>query len=297
MLLRHIHYFLAVAEHRGFTRAAAALHVSQPALSQQIRQLEEALGAQLFDRSGRHIRLTDAGEAWSVYAKNAIRALDEGKRALHDVEDLSRGALRIAVTPTFNAWFVGPLMAEFYARHPNVTVQLQEMSQDKIEELLLNDELDVGIAFDEVHSPDIEAQALLVESLALVVANQHPRAHQQSIDLPLLSQEKLILLSPEFATREQIDRFCRQRELQPQVLMEANSISAVLELVSRTTLATLLPAPIAAQRDDLQAIALNPPLLERTAVLLLRKGAWRTAATRALTSLAHEKAKEWTPGR
>jgi LysR family cyn operon transcriptional activator len=77
MLLRHIHYFLAVAEHRGFTRAATALHVSQPALSQQIRQLEESLGAQLFDRSGRHIQLTDAGEAWLGYAKNALRSLEE----------------------------------------------------------------------------------------------------------------------------------------------------------------------------------------------------------------------------
>lgn len=293
MLLRHIHYFLAVAEHRGFTRAAAALHVSQPALSQQIRQLEETLGAQLFDRSGRTIRLTDAGEAWAVYARNSLRALEEGKRAIHDVEDLSRGALRIAVTPTFNAWFVGPLMAQFYARYPNITVQLQEMSQDKIEELLLNDELDVGIAFDEVHSPDIEAQPLLVESLALVVGKQHPLAQRPGIALAQLNQEKLILLSPEFATREQIDRFFRQKALQPQVLMEANSISAVLELVSRTTLATLLPAPIAAQRDDLQMVALDPPLLERTAVLLLRQGAWRTAATRALTELALAEAQSW----
>ena len=96
MLLRHIHYFLAVAEHRGFTRAATALHVSQPALSQQIRQLEESLGAQLFDRSGRHIQLTDAGEAWLGYAKNALRSLEEGKRAIHDVEDLSLVAYRAA---------------------------------------------------------------------------------------------------------------------------------------------------------------------------------------------------------
>lgn len=288
MLERHTHYFLAVAEHHGFTRAAAALHVSQPALSQQIRQLEEMLAVQLFDRSGRTIRLTDAGEVYLRYARSALQALEEGKRAIHDVEDLSRGSLRVAVTPTFTAWFIGPLLAEYHTRYPNVTLQLQELSQDKIEEMVVNDELDVGIAFDQVHSADIDAQPLLTENLALVVANHHPLAVQASVDLSVLNDEKLILLNAEFATREQIDRYCLQAGLRPQILMEANSISAVLELVRRTGLSTLLPAPIAEQSHDLQAISLTPQLLERTAVLLQRKGAWRTAAARAFVAMAQE---------
>ncbi|MFW0765262.1 transcriptional regulator CynR [Trabulsiella odontotermitis] len=290
MLFRHIHYFLAVAEHQGFTRAAAALHVSQPALSQQIKQLESLLGVQLFDRSGRNTRLTDAGEVYLRYARNALQALEEGKRAIHDVEDLSRGSLRVAVTPTFTAYFIGPLMAAFYARYPNVTLQLQEMSQDKIEELLVNDELDVGIAFDEVHSPDIDAQTLLTETLALVVARHHPLAQQKSVELRVLNDEQLILLSAEFATREQIDRYCRQRGLRSQVVMEANSINAVLALIRRTPLSTLLPAAIAMQSDDLSAVSLMPPLLERTAVLMQRKGAWQTAAARAFVAMALEEA-------
>lgn len=294
MLLRHIHYFLAVAEHRGFTRAATALHVSQPALSQQIRQLEESLGAQLFDRSGRHIQLTDAGEAWLGYAKNALRSLEEGKRAIHDVEDLSRGSLRVAVTPTFTSWLIGPLMARFYARYPNITLALQEMSQEKMEELLLNDELDIGIAFDDVHSADIDVLPLLKESLALMVSESHPLAQQECVALSYLNNERLILLSEEFATREQIDRYCRQRDLHPQIVIEANSINAILELVRRTTLATLLPSPIAAQNEGLKAVSLTPQLLERTAALMLRKGAWRTAAVKAFTAMAQEVTKTYT---
>lgn len=288
MIYRHILYFIAVAEHQGFTRAATALHVSQPALSQQIKQLEEIVGATLFDRSGRHTRLTDAGEIFLRYARNSLQSLDEGKRAIHDVEDLSRGSLKIAVTPTFNAYFIGPLVAEFYARFPNITLQLHEMSQDKIEELLVNDELDVGIAFSDVHSADIEVQPLLQETLALVVANHHPLASHQSIALDQLNEEKLILLSGGFATREQIDTHCRQSGLHPHVIMEANSISAVLDVVRRTSLSTLLPAAIATQDDKLTAISLSPHLLERTAVLMQRKGAWKTAAARAFISLAEE---------
>ncbi|EFB6438766.1 TPA: transcriptional regulator CynR [Escherichia coli] len=272
MLSRHINYFLAVAEHGSFTRAASALHVSQPALSQQIRQLEESLGVPLFDRSGRTIRLTDAGEVWRQYASRALQELGAGKRAIHDVADLTRGSLRIAVTPTFTSYFIGPLMADFYARYPGITLQLQEMSQEKIEDLLCRDELDVGIAFAPVHSPELEAIPLLTESLAL------SRLHD----------EKLVLLSAEFATREQIDHYCEKAGLHPQVVIEANSISAVLELIRRTSLSTLLPAAIATQHDGLKAISLAPPLLERTAVLLRRKNSWQTAAAKAFLHMALE---------
>ncbi|HAK9872580.1 TPA: LysR family transcriptional regulator, partial [Escherichia coli] len=177
MLSRHINYFLAVAEHGSFTRAASALHVSQPALSQQIRQLEESLGVPLFDRSGRTIRLTDAGEVWRQYASRALQELGAGKRAIHDVADLTR------------------------------------VSQEKIEDLLCRDELDVGIAFAPVHSPELEAIPLLTESLALVVAQHHPLAACEQVALSRLHDEKLVLLSAEFATREQIDHYCEKAGL------------------------------------------------------------------------------------
>lgn len=159
MLLRQLSYFIAVAEHCGFSRAAAALHVSQPALSQQIRQLEAMLEVQLFDRSGRRIRLTDAGEIWLEYARRALRELEEGRRALHDAEDLQHGKLRIAMTPTFTTYMLGPLMEAYYRRYPGVKVLIQEMNQERMEAMLLEDELDVGIAFDDSRSQEIVVSA------------------------------------------------------------------------------------------------------------------------------------------
>lgn len=81
------------------------------------------------------------------YARQAFQLLDEGQRAIHDVADLSRGSLRIAVTPTFTSYFVVPLVAEFHARYPHITLDIQEMPQEKMEGLLLENELDIGIAF------------------------------------------------------------------------------------------------------------------------------------------------------
>lgn len=290
MLLRHLSYFIAVAEHRGFTRAAAALHVSQPALSQQIRQLEENLGVALFDRSGRTTRLTDAGVVWLSYAQRVLRDLEEGKRALYEVENLQRGTLRVAMTPTFTNWFIGPLIADFYQRYPGISLTLREMDQDRMEALLLNDELDVGIAFDDTPSRDIVSQPLLIETLALVVNRRHPLASTHQASLSVLNQEALILLSAEFATRDQIDRNCQLHGIQPKVQMEANSISAVLNVVQRTGLATLLPAAIVREYDDLAALELTPTLLERTASLLQRKEAWQSAAAREFIAMAQQAA-------
>ncbi|MGE0968823.1 transcriptional regulator CynR (plasmid) [Klebsiella sp. WOUb02] len=288
MLLRHLTCFLAIAEHRGFTRASTALHISQPALSQQIRQLEETLGTQLFDRSSRSVRLTDAGEVWLIYARRALQDLAEGKRAIHDVEDLQRGTLRVAMMPTFTTYFMGPLVGAFYQRYPNISLSLREMDQDRMEALLRDDELDLGIAFDDGGSRDIVSRPLLTETLALVVGRHHPLATRRRVKREALNQESLILLSGEFATRERIDRYCRRYAIEPQVRMEANSISAVLTMIQHTPLSTLLPAAVVRERDDLVAIELTPALLERTACLLQHKDAWQSAAVRAFSAMALE---------
>jgi LysR family cyn operon transcriptional activator len=293
MLLRHIRYFLAVAEHRNFTRAAEALHVSQPTLSQQIRQLEDMLRVQLLDRSGRAVQLTDAGTAYLRYAQRALQDLEAGRRAIHDVQELSRGSLRLAMTPTFMAYLMGPLLMEYNRRYPGITVDVLEMPQDRMEALLNEDLLDVGIAFDDTRTPDVETQVLFVEALALMVGKSHPYASQPSskrgsVTLREFEKEALVLLNQEFATRHYVDRYCRQHGVVPRISMEVNSISAVIELVSRSTLATLLPAAIARQHKQLHLLDLKPMLPQRRAALLLRKGAYRSAATQAFISLAIE---------
>lgn len=292
MNIRYVRYFLAVAEHQGFTRAAEALHISQPALSQQIRMLEESLDAQLFDRSGRHIHLTDAGEVFLQYARQAFQLLDEGQRAIHDVADLSRGSLRIAVTPTFTSYFVVPLVAEFHARYPHITLDIQEMPQEKMEGLLLENELDIGIAFAGGTAPDIVSTPLLQEVLALVVADHHPLAREESLSLSQLAAEEFILLNHHFATRLQIDNCLQQAGFHPQVTIEMHSINAILDIIQRTQLVTILPLNVAAQRTGLVTRLLKEAALERTAVLMQRKGARPKAAARIFAEIARELAAQ-----
>src|SRR3990172_12151769 len=143
---RSLRYLLAVAEYGSFTRAAEALHVSQPTLSQQIKHLEESLGVQLLDRSGRTVRLTDTGEIYLRHARRALGELDAGRRAINEVKDLSRGSLRVGMTPV-TEYLATPLLENFNTRYPGIAMSTLEMAQDDIEAALLEDRLDVGIAF------------------------------------------------------------------------------------------------------------------------------------------------------
>ncbi|MFF7729093.1 transcriptional regulator CynR [Streptomyces sp. NPDC008001] len=292
MELRHLRYLLAVAEHANFTRAAEALHISQPTLSQQVKQLERALRVQLLDRSGRTVRLTDAGEAFTRYARRALQDLAAGERAVLDVQDLSRGTLRLAVTPTFTAYLIGPLVADFHARYGGITLDLREMAQDRIEPALLADELDLGIAFSREHLPGIAGTGLFTETLGLVVGPGHPCAGR-STALPAgeLAAHPLALLSGDFATRRHIDAYLAGHGVTPRISVEANSINALTEIVGRSALATVLPDAITRGTAHLHPVPLDPPLPARTVTLLRREAGYRSAAARAFTALA----RRWAP--
>ncbi|MDT0467238.1 transcriptional regulator CynR [Streptomyces gibsoniae] len=285
--LRHLRYLLAVAEHGNFTRAAEELHISQPTLSQQIKQLERTLGVQLLDRTGRTVRLTDAGAVYTDHARRALRDLAAAERAVHDVQDLSRGHLRLGVTPTFTAYLVGPLTAELHTRHPGISLTLAEMTQDHVEAALLADDLDLGIAFAGTHLSGITATALFTETLSLVTGS--PRARTMSKPLPVhaLKDEQLALLSGDFATRGHINAYLTRHRVAPRITVEANSIQALTEIVQRTALATVLPDAITHDHPHLTPIPLDPPLPTRTVTLLHREGAYHSAATRAFTQLTY----------
>jgi LysR family cyn operon transcriptional activator len=291
MLLRHIRYLLAVVEHRNFTRAAEALHVSQPTLSQQIRQLEETLGVQLLDRSGRIVRATDAGEAYLEYARRALRELEAGQRAIHDVRQLTRGTLRLAMTPSFTSYLVGPLIAAFNAGYPGITLQIIEMPLDRIEAALAADEVDLGIAFSHVRSSEITCQPLFVEKLSVVVGLDHPLARRPApANAPItaheLEQQALALLSADFATRTYVDAYLQQQGISPKIIIEANTINAIVEIVRRGGVATILPNAITRENQALQEIQMTPALPHRTVALLRRKDSYRSAASLAFAELA-----------
>ncbi|MCT7367673.1 transcriptional regulator CynR [Mycolicibacterium llatzerense] len=286
--LRHLRYLLAVAEHGNFSRAAEELNVSQPTLSQQIKQLENTLGVQLLDRSGRTVRLTDAGAAYADRARRALRELAAAERAIEDVRDLSRGHLRLGMTPTFTSYFVAPLIAELHARHPGISLTVAEMSQDSIEAALLADDLDVGIAFIGSPAPGIDAAALFTEHLGLVTSGPRAEALPNPLPVRALTEVHLALLSSDFLTRTHIDTYFAEHHVDPRITVEANSVQALTEIVQRTPLATVLPDAVTHDHPHLTPVPLDPPMPTRTVALLRRDGGYHSAAASAFVQLTHE---------
>ncbi|MDD1136529.1 transcriptional regulator CynR [Pseudomonas sp. TNT2022 ID233] len=289
MLLRHLRYLLAVADHGGFTRAAEALHVSQPTLSQQIRQLEESLGVDLFDRTSRSVKPTDAGQAYIECARRVLVELEAGKRALHDVKDLSRGSLRLAMTPTFMAYLVGPLVRDYVARYPGIHLEIFELSMDDIEAGLADDSLDIAIAFTPVRNPDIECIPAFVETLGVMVGREHPLFDSASVLTPDdIAQLDFALLAPDFFTRLSIDEYFRQNGITPKVQIEVNSVSTLLEVIRHAPIATMLPEAIATEDRALRRLRVESEAPQRGAALLRRQNNYHSAAAVAFMEMVLE---------
>jgi len=249
MLVPSVRYLKAVADHGSFTRAAAALHVSQPALSQQIRELDERMGVQLLDRSGRTVRPTDVGEAYLRHVRRALDELEVGGRAIRDVQDLSSGALRLGFTPSFAIYLLGPLIRRYRDRFPGVVLTITGMAQKEMELALDADALDVGLAFSDILTEHAQWLPLYTERLSLIVGQGHPAANcDREIDAAALVAEPLVLLGPTFATRGMVDSYLRRNGVHPHVAVEANSLPAIVEIVRPAGLATILPQTVAQGR-------------------------------------------------
>lgn len=288
-LLRNMSYLLAVDEHRNFTRAADALCVSQSALSQKVRQLEEEIGAQLFDRSGRVVRTTDLGTVYLEYARRSYNDILAAHRAMQDIRDLSRGRLRLAFTPTFTEYLVAPVIEHFHEKHPGIVIEMTEMSLDGVESALVDDQVDLAFGFTDVRSDEIDAEPLFHERLMLVVGKSHPLASQRTpISPSQLSKVPLALLSTGFVSRSYVDSYFQSRNMQPAVALQANSISAVLKIVGRGKIATILPSTIEFEHRNLQNVSLDPPFPVHTVALLRSRRAYRSAAATAFGAVVLE---------
>lgn len=193
---------------------------------------------------------------------------------------------------TLTAYLVGPVIDRFYASHPGIAIVIQEMTQDQIEAQLADDKLDAGIAFEPVYAAEIESQPLFQETLSLVVGGGHARgSRRKPLSAQDFAKEPLVLLNKAFATRRYIDEYCVRHRVRPQVAIEVNSISAIVEIVRHGQLATVLPDGIAREHAELQPVPLDPPLPARTAALLQRRDAYRTAASKAFVQVLMESLK------
>lgn len=285
MELRHLRYFDAVAETLNFTRAAERLHVTQSTLSHQIRQLEDEIGHALFDRGGKKVQLTEAGEILRSHMTPALEQIDRGVQALRADTDAMEGRIRVATTPSFNTRLVPACVSAFLDHYPTIQVSVEELSAGQIARRLQSGHLDLGVAYRPPDAPELWFEPLYNEELKLVVAAGHPLARRRRVRMVELHHCRMVLLPTQFSTRVLLDDCFDAAGAVPRVAAELNSIAPMLELIRRTDLAGIIGATALTPSPELRFIPLEDPTPIRTPGLLWKKRADRPPMTKLMATL------------
>jgi LysR family cyn operon transcriptional activator len=288
MELRHLRYFIALAGSLNFTRAAERLHVTQSTLSHQIKQLEEELGTPLFDRAGKRVALTDAGDEFLHYCTKALHEIDLGLGALRQDRSEVAGELRVGSTHTFNLGFIPDCIASFHARHPRVKVVVEELSADQIATRLAERTLDLGIAYRPAVPGPLQFEPLYNEEMVLVVAKKHPLARRKRVRMVELHRLPMALLPASFATRQMLDECFRSCGAAPHVVAEINTLAPMMDLVAKTQLASIVAANVVNPLSGLVVVRLESPTPVRTPGMLWSPAAREAAATRAFSAIVRK---------
>jgi LysR family cyn operon transcriptional activator len=280
MELRHLRYFDAVAETRNFTRAAERLHVTQSTLSHQIKQLEEELGTALFDRSGKHVRMTEAGEVLRSHMTPALEKIDLGLQALRAPAQAITGSIRLGTTPSFNTRMVPQCVATLLNAYPGIQVGVEELAAGQILKRLRSGHLDIAVSYPPGEGSDLWFEPLYNEELRLVVARDHPLARRRRVRMVELHNVRMVLLPSQFLTRRLLDDCFEQAGARPLVVAQINSVTPMIELIRQTDLAGIITETAVSQSADLRVIPLEDPTPIRTPGMLWPKGAARSPVLR-----------------
>jgi LysR family cyn operon transcriptional activator len=237
MELRHIRYFIRVAELLHFTHAAESLHVSQPTLSTHIQQLEEEIGCPLFDR-GRNLRLTEAGRLLLVRARESSRQLELAKEEIGDLRRMVRGTLTFGATYVFIPKIVPSVLAAYAAAYPEVRVSMHVGNSHQIAQEVMARTIDVGLACMS-HDSKFEYEELFSDEVVLIVSQQHALADRAEIDVQELSGFPLLLPSTGFSTRRFLDQHFMKEKISPKVLLEIDDFPTLLTMVKTEDVATV----------------------------------------------------------
>ncbi len=250
MELRHLRYFLAVADELHFGRAAVRLHIAQPPLSQQIRQLERELGFDLFLRTRRRVRLTDAGRVFRDEVRPLFERLGQAAVAAQRVARGESGGLAVGFVASATYALLPRLYRRFRERHPDVALTLSEMSTAEQVEALRAGRIHLGLARPPVGDETLAAEALADEPLAVALPARHPLAAQRALPLRALAQEPFVLFprQPRPGWIDVVQDACRSAGFRPAVAQEVLELSTAVTLVAAGIGVTLVPSSAQALR-------------------------------------------------
>ncbi|MDQ0871857.1 LysR family cyn operon transcriptional activator [Paenibacillus sp. V4I3] len=267
---RLLEYFLAVCEELHFTKAAEKLGISQPTLSQQIRLLEHRVGSPLFQRIGKKIYITEAGEILHKHSRNIFHELDQAQAAINEIQGMQRGRLRIGCSG--NHLLTATIIA-FHALYPKIELSVTELATEETKERLLSNQLDIGVVF----LPDEDEQfhyiPLYNEQLRLVISDKHPLAQENTIRLTDLSQLPVAMLQKKFYVRQMMDDCCEQTGFEWKPAIELSTLESLLQMAKNNVGGAILPQSYvdSIRSSGIRSIPIIDPIPQKDVGIVYRK--------------------------
>lgn len=289
MEFRQLRYFAAVARFRSFTRAAEHEHVAQPSLSQQIRKLEDELGARLFDRLAAGVALTELGERFQKHARRVLVEVEGAREVMHEMLGLQQGRVNLGAIPTVAPFLLPQTLQAFGKRHPNIEVNVTEDLTQSLLSQLSEGSLDLALLSSPVRKAEITDEPLFRERMLLAVSASHRlwrerRRSQKHVSLRGLAGERFLLLRDGHCFRDDVLELCRRSRLSPRVVFEGGQFDTLVGMVEAGAGVTLLPETARRhyRRAGVGLLEFAPPEPTRTIGLVRLKDKFVTPATRAL---------------
>lgn len=263
MDIRHVSYLMEVAKQMNITKAAESLHLTQPTLSKIIRSVEDELGITLFDRSNKQMRLTDMGSVAIEHFQSILLAVRNLHTSIDDIAQSKFGTITIGLPPVIGSVFFPRVISPYQNLHPNVAFNMVEEGAMKIESLLLDGSLDVGVVVGPVNAEAFHSVPFLRQQLALVVHEEHPLAQRDSVSIAELRDEPFILFTNGFAVRRHVMRECRNAGFEPRIVHASSQWDLMAEMVAARRGVSILPDAICQKiiAPNVRIIALENPVL------------------------------------
>lgn len=230
LTLRQLRVFESASRHLSFTRAAEEMHLTQPAVSMQVRQLEEHVGLPLFEQIGRKLLLTDAGAEIQRLARGMSRLMTDAETAIDEIKGLKRGHLKITVAGTAN-YFVPQLLAEFTKAYPGITISLDVTNREGLLRQLDENDTDIAIMGRPPNDRDYDFTPFRDNPLVIIARPDHPLARKKRIPLERLADETFLVREPGSGTRIAMERFFHERNMRVRTGMEVGSNEAIKQSV------------------------------------------------------------------
>lgn len=241
MDILHLTYFIEVARHESFTKAAQALHVSQPSISKMIKNLEDELGVPLFYRTSKQVRLTDAGMAIFTRAQQTIESLRSLTADLADIIHVRKGQIKIGIPPMVETFFPKAIGA-FKKQYPEIAIELFEVGSKKVESSIIEGTLDTGVVMLPVKRQDeLNLLSFIEDPVMVIVHPEHPLAEKNAVSIKELQNEPLILFREDFALHDHIlDKFA-QSGFKPKIVCESSQWDFMVNIVEARLGIAFLP--------------------------------------------------------